>query len=192
MYKGNIGDVFIGWSPAGWLAQCIYEWEKVSFDKCFTAQEGSGGGKHNAGPAPHLRPLSFRAKVKDTKQFPRHPPPFVTGSLIPAAGRYILHTRLCSFGHNSHAQEIGKAFTLAVRHQRKGSGEIINNFPPLTRLILATIKTVQGNVDFKKVQIQEIACTWKILAGICLDHKFALHQKLVIDFCVKLQSLSFN
>ena len=114
-------------------------------------------------PAPHLRPLSFRAKVKDTKQFPRHPPPFVTGSLIPAAGRYILHTRLCSFGHNSHAQEIGNGFTLAVRHQRKGSGEIINNFPPLTRLILATIKTVQGNVDFKKVQIQEIACDWKIL-----------------------------
>ena len=93
---------------------------------------------------------------------------------------------------------------MSVRHQRKGWGRIINNFPPLTCFILAavehtaTLKTVQanfrlktvlqGNVDFKKAQIQQIACTWKILAGICLDHKFALHQKLVIDFCVTAQS----
>ena len=102
---------------------------------------------------------------------------------------------------------------MSVRHQRKGWGRIINNFPPLTCFILAavehtaTLKTVlanfrlktvqanfrlktvlQGNVDFKKAQIQQIACNWKILAGICLDHKFALHQKLVIDFCVTAQS----
>ena len=39
-------------------------------------QQGRGGGTMQ--PGPHLRPLSFRAKVKATKLFPRNPPPFVT------------------------------------------------------------------------------------------------------------------
>ena len=44
-------------------------------------------------------------------------------------------------------------------------------------------------MDFKKAQTQQIACNRKRLAGICLDHKFALQEKLVIDFCVKAKSV---
>ena len=40
---------------------------------------------------------------------------------------------------------------------------------------------------FTKAETGEVACSWKTLAGICLDHKFAVHQKLVIDFFVKFK-----
>ena len=91
--------------------------------------EGSGEGRDTIQAGPHLRPLSFRGKVKATKQFPRNPPPFVRLSYNPCP---VTHAGLLcfvgiSFSHTAALAGESEMILvweeedpMTVRHQRKG------------------------------------------------------------------------
>ena len=136
-------------APNRVAVQCICEWEKVSFDKCFTA---AGGGAHNTGGASFKTPFLSRGG-EGQQTISSAPSSFCQALLLPVLscdtlGVYALFT----FPSITLLQLVGQ-FQLQlssswwVRNDfswaREADGsqtskEIISNFPPLTWFILGT------------------------------------------------------
>ena len=119
-------------------------------------------GGHNAAGASFKTP--FLSREGEGHQTISSQPPSFCNALLPlACNKWGFMFCFWDFFWVTFSPELIKrnAFTLArtdlmaVRHQRKGWGRIINNFPPLTWFILAavekttTLKTVKVNFSSK-------------------------------------------